>query len=184
MRHQIRPLLALLLTLTLYTTLALANTAQVRFVPELSRAPFPDAYSKTLSPADNTLTLVTTPEFEPQTQTFQLNGLSTDGTMYEVRVCWPASYPLEFDLTFDPKTNSVRVAYVSDYVSSDDDLNYLPLDAEFQVVLNKVVLGALPEDIFGAVVLAVLGGGLAYFLGGSVYKVVFGGHVTTDKKNR
>ncbi|AOW05075.1 hypothetical protein B0I72DRAFT_40848 [Yarrowia lipolytica] len=184
MKHQIRPLLALLLALTLYTTLALANTAQVRFVPELSRSPFSDAYSKALSPNENTLTVITTPDFESQTQTFQLNGLSTDGTMYEVRVCWPANYPLEFDLKFDSKTNSVKVAYFSDYYSSDDDLNYLPLDAEFQVVLNKVVLGALPEDIFGAVILAVVGGGLAYFLGGVVYKVVFDSHVTTEKKNR
>lgn len=184
MKHQIHPLLELLLALTLYTTLALANTAQVRFIPELSRSPFPNAYSKALSPNDSTLTLTTTPDFEPQSQTFQLNGLSTDGTMYEVRVCWPASYPLEFDLAFDPESNSVRVTYVSDYVSSDDDLNYLPLDAEFQVVLNKVVLGALPEDIFGAVVLAVVGGGLAYFLGGTVYKVVFNSDVPSDKKNR
>ncbi|KAG5372008.1 hypothetical protein CJU90_2079 [Yarrowia sp. C11] len=183
MTNQIRPLLALLLALTLYTTLALANTAQVRFVPELSRSPVSDAYSKQLSPTDNTLTLTTTPEFEPQTQTFQLNGLSTDGTMYEVRVCWPANYPLEFDLSFDPKMNAVKVSYFSDYYSSEEDLNYLPLDAEFQVILNKVVLGALPEDIFGAVILAVVGGGLAWFLGGAVYKVVFDTDVV-DKKMR
>ncbi|KAG5366796.1 hypothetical protein CJU89_1239 [Yarrowia sp. B02] len=124
------------------------------------------------------------PDFFPQTETFQLSGLSTDGTMYEVRVCWPASYPLEFDMVFDPKTNAVKVTYVSDYVSSDDDLNYLPLDAEYQVVLNKVVLGALPEDIFGAVILAVVGGGLAYFLGGTVYKVVFDKQVSTEKKTK
>lgn len=102
--------------------------------------------------------------------------------MYEVRVCWPASYPLEFELSFDEKTNSVRVQYVSDYVSSDEELNYLPLDAEYQIVLNKVVFGALPEDIFGAVILAVGGAVAAWFVGGKVYSVVFDTKGDVDKK--
>lgn len=173
------------LVLTLcFATVAWANTEQVRFVPKLSASTERHIDSLDLSLSDNSIVSTVKPSFSIQSQTYNLNGLAVDGTMYEVRLCWPASSPLDVSLTYDEDVNTVTVSYVSEYYSSEADLNETPLEAQFEVILNKVVLHALPKDIFSAVALAIAGALGGYFLGGPVYELLMERGTDHESKNK
>lgn len=92
--------------------------------------------------------------------------------MYEVRVCWPASFPTRFDLYFTQNFNNgsgiITVVATPDYYSNYRELMESPLPGQFEIIINKVYFNALPKDILGTVGLVVVAGFVAFLFSDSV----------------
>ncbi|KAA8908307.1 hypothetical protein TRICI_004793 [Trichomonascus ciferrii] len=67
------------------------------------------------------------------------------GRQYEVRVCWPASSPGDFSL--DYKDGYVRLRHVRNYHSHLDWIELQTGQVPFEIILDPLVLGLLPNDI-------------------------------------
>lgn len=94
------------------------------------------------------------------------------GRQYEVRVCWPASDPLQVQLVYLPAAAAVKLTVSPDYYSHLAELQRQPLPAKYDVVLNPVLFGALPSDIVSVIAQVVCAGLCAYFVSGRVLHVL------------
>lgn len=124
--------------------------------------------------ADDRVVVPVSPNFGHKvTQTFHISG--EIGSMYEVRVCWPASFPTKFELNFFDFFNGsgvVTVAASPDYYSSIPQLMKFPLSGKYEIIINKIYLDALPKDIIGTISFILIGLICAFFISDSVVSYV------------
>ncbi|VVT57471.1 uncharacterized protein SAPINGB_P005712 [Magnusiomyces paraingens] len=90
------------------------------------------------------------------------------GSLYEARVCWPASVPAQFSIALRDNHDGsaiLSVTYLPDYVSQVPSLMlHSPLEGAYEVIVNFVVLEMLPLDIAWILVTIPAGAIIAYFL--------------------
>lgn len=67
------------------------------------------------------------------------------GKQYEVRVCWPASSPGDFLLDYGE--GYVKVSHIRNYHSHLDSIELQTAQVPFEIILDPIVLGLLPNDI-------------------------------------
>jgi hypothetical protein len=141
----------------------LANTETLRFVYNLEETLSKTEIDISGRLSENNISLLKSviprPRGSESVQWIAVDGV--DGQSYEVRVCWPASMPTSFDLEYHQ--GNLRIGYKTDYYSHLPELMDNPLPIEFEIVLNRLVLNALPRDIVETIGLTVVGGSLAYY---------------------
>lgn len=153
----------LLCILALTTLTAYANTEQIRFI--LKNTNVVNIHNaSTLTLSQNTLTEEVSPTNYHQKVTNRYQIDAKPDHMYEVRVCWPASSPADFDLEYSPEEHIVAVTCSANYYSHNTHLMENPNSVPYQVVLNKVIFNALPSDIMSTVGLVATGVTAAYIL--------------------
>lgn len=126
--------------------------------------------SETVVPHDRLIESIR-PSFSHQiSRSYLVTGKINE--MYEVRVCWPASFPTRFNLYFTQNFNNgsgiITVVATPDYYSNYRELMESPLPGQFEVIINKVYFNALPKDILGAVGLVAVAGFVAFLFSNSV----------------
>lgn len=113
------------------------------------------------------------PSSQENVHMYKINGMP--GRQYEVRVCWPASIPLDFQLEYEVEVGVVKVTYFAEYYSHLKGLkdSPVPVGARYEVVLSPLVgFGALPSDIVATILQVVAGGLGAFFISGFVLHYV------------
>lgn len=142
-----------------------ANTEQLRFVfsPPGPISGDLQGVVGAVSDAHQNLVREIHPSFDAiGTDSIRIDGV--EGRMYELRVCWPASQPTEFNLSYHPTTGTVTVSYAPEFYSSDPALMAKPPPVKYEAILNEVVYGVLPRDIVETVGLVVCAAVAGYFL--------------------
>lgn len=81
---------------------------------------------------------------------FKVHGIQ--GKDYEIRVCWPASYPGDLSISYQ-SGGYVKVAHESDYYSHIKRLMESPDDIPFEIIMDPIILGVLPKDIIEVIAL-------------------------------
>ncbi|CAN6674921.1 hypothetical protein TRVA0_072S00298 [Trichomonascus vanleenenianus] len=132
---------------------ALGNTEQVRFKWDRRAASERSEDLATLdaSAPDARIEITLTPESyldRISKRVKVINGV--EGQMYEVRVCWPASHPADFDVAYE-EGGYVKIGFSSDIYSHIPEVMYGPREVPVDIILNKVIADALPEDIVGPI---------------------------------
>lgn len=137
-----------------------ANTETIRFVYNSDNGNSPVEHSTISETCKSVIhTVIPQPRGIESEQWIKIDG--RDNQPYEVRVCWPASMPTEFDMEY--VEGYIRIGYKTQYFSHMTDLMDHPLPVQFEVVLNRLVYGALPSDIVDTIGLAVVGGLFAFY---------------------
>lgn len=149
------PILALLLVSNVW-----ANTETIRFV-------YLDSTSSSLDdlPTVNgqiRSELLPRPNGLDNHTQFAVTALN-NGSQYEARVCWPASFPTKFDLSYDD--GIITVTYAIDYYSDNSSLMLYPSGVPFDLIVDEVVAGVLPYGIVNTIGLAIFAGALGFILG-------------------
>lgn len=155
-----------LVAVYLFFARALANTETVRFIynsndyNDIINSSW-ENISDRLSENNSTLLkwFQPSPRGSESVTWIALDGI--DGGSYEVRVCWPASSPSCFNLDYEK--GYLRISYKTDYYSHLNELMDNPLPVQCEIILNRLVLNALPRDIVETIGLTIVGGVLAYY---------------------
>lgn len=135
--------------------------------------PLAPSYDANMTTTDRIVTLLA-----PKSRTSRISHSyllqASVGPMFELRVCWPASFPAKFGLSFvDHRDGSgvVTVSYEPDYVSQVRDLMLqTPIPGRYELVANAVWMDALPLDAVGILWMLPLGGFIAYHLSTLILK--------------
>jgi hypothetical protein len=85
-------------------------------------------------------------------QFIQIDGI--DGSPFEVRVCWPASHPVDFTLRDCENCQSPTVIVEGTYagVSIHTQMETI----QFYLVAEELILGAIPRSTIPAILMAIL----------------------------
>lgn len=187
---------ALLCFLSVFVSVVSANTETIRLVfqsPEQDQSASTSSSSPiaptiqflsgdqlsnhtdlTAEPTDRHLTVIQ-PTFEAASvNEFLVKG--NIGEMYEVRVCWPATFPSQHQLTFADHfdgTGIIRVSTSLDYYSQYPELMKSPRKGAYEIVVNKVLKDALPTDIVTTLGFVLASVGAAYLTSGYVVSSIF-----------
>lgn len=159
------------LTLLLLAIGVTANTEQVRFVYDHVRPVnstvvvgqlADDSQGKGfLNVFRSSHVQTITPSFKSEGHDlYQIAGIP--GRMYEVRVCWAASDPLQFSLEYVVDKGLLKISYSPEYYSHLSKLQEMPLPASYEVVMNPILFSVLPSDILVVIGQVVVGGLGAY----------------------
>lgn len=156
-------LIYLLCTILLAITVS-ANSEKVQFTYEPSRVQNTTHTSGRLSDISESLynvfrsshVQVVFPSFESEGHDYyQITG--QPGRKYEVRVCWAASDPLNFQLDYLDESGLLKVRYLPEYYSHLTELRDKPLPAKYELVMNPMLFDILPSDIVVTIVQVIVG---------------------------
>jgi hypothetical protein len=106
-------------------------------------------------------------EIQPTFTEIGKDVIRVDGVesrMYELRICWPASQPTQFNLSYDDRAGLVTVSYYPEFYSADPHLMAKPPLVKYEAILNEVIFGALPRDIVETVGLVLCAAVSGYYL--------------------
>jgi len=141
-----------------------ANTSKTIFTaPKTSGLKFPNL--ALLSPDKPRLQEAIVPAFSTSQAPFgveRIYGLVglAEGSKYEVRVCWAASSPTRFHLNtfYEHETLFIRLFAEAAYYSHIEELMRNVPEMEFILILDKLILGFIPESLLPVIGLVVLVG--------------------------
>lgn len=141
-------------------SLVSANTETLRLVfggssPNSLATPVIEPLSGNSTANDRLLSTLDLKFGSETTTSFVVKG--NVGSSYEVRVCWPASFPSAHTLAFEDRldgTGVVTVKSVPEYYSQYAMLMEQPKRGAYEVVINELVQNALPTDIVGPLQMA------------------------------